>query len=59
MFLHFHGVLAQLARASALQAEGHEFDSCRLHNRVMVYTEKLYPSIQSEGWCDEVMKYLW
>jgi hypothetical protein len=24
-----------------------------------VYTKKLYSSIQSEGWCDEVMKYLW
>jgi len=26
------------------------FDSVRLHNRVMVYTEKLYSLIQSEGW---------
>ena len=28
----YRGGVAQLARASALHAEGHRFDSCHLHN---------------------------
>ena len=33
-FIRFSGLggVAQLARASALHAEGHRFDSCHLHN---------------------------
>ena len=34
-----NGVLAQLARASALHAEGHRFDSDRLHRRGLIVTQ--------------------
>ena len=32
-YIIFFGGVAQLARASALHAEGHRFDSCHLHQK--------------------------
>ena len=55
----FYGGACTKAGVSPLQGESGGFDFHRLHNRVMVYTEKLYSSIQSEGWCDEDTKYQW
>ena len=34
LFLSVFGDVAQLARASALHAEGREFDSCHLHHSI-------------------------